>query len=742
MTHSTRAKTRVGRPAKSRRYDTEFKLGDIKIGQRHSKDFGDLAALADSIKEVGLLHPIGVTPDGVLVFGERRLRACRDVLRWDTIPARIVEVKSVLHGQIAENTMRKDYTVSERVAIVESLSTFRHGGDRRSDQARTCDDEKLTADEAAKRAGLGGKDGYYRAKLVVEQGVPELVEAMDQGELKVSVAAAIAEMAPDQQHSLVAKGSGHNRWVVREVRKLTKLLAVEKRQQEEREAIAKSVEDRNWTITTDQNVVECDLLITDPPQGVLPSVAWDNPPEGIEAFTRNWCRRWSQCGANYIVVIWNQRTKWEAKRWFDQSLEGFEFLQECCCHRRNYKKPEGVNGTHKQFRKSWEPVFVYRRIGFCRDITQSNHILGSDLTDDDHHNASYPTTSRNDDNFQQHKCQKPLSALRWLIHGLTLPGERVVDPFCGSGTSGIAALQLGRSFQGIEVNEEFQALAQSRLAIYGHHEQLETLDGPSLDLNSVTCGNCVDLIPCLPDRCIDLVLTSPPYAEQRHGHFPSVPEEHYPEFTLRWMAALRNKLTEDGSVLIVIDPHVKKGVMASYVQQTEMVLRDLGWKQHRTLIWAKPDMLPLGHKGWPRHAYEEILWFSRSKKPFCDPWACGRPTKRLKVNGYAGSGWTNGRGEEKEGMAQTTDVFTVPVGANEKGVNHPAQFPVSLAENLIQTFCPAGGTVLDPFAGSGSTLVAAHQLSRNFYGFEIVEDYCETARRRLAHSHKKRRKVG
>src|SRR4051812_34537068 len=110
-------------------------IGEIKIGTRQRKDYGDLAELAASIEEHGLLQPIGVTSGSELVFGERRLRAFRDVLGRKTIPTRIVEVKSVLLGQIAENTMRKDYTVSERVAIVETLRGYCHGGDRRSDQA-------------------------------------------------------------------------------------------------------------------------------------------------------------------------------------------------------------------------------------------------------------------------------------------------------------------------------------------------------------------------------------------------------------------------------------------------------------------------------------------------------------------------------------------------------------------------------------------------------------------------------
>src|SRR5208283_3857622 len=69
-------------------------------------------------------------------------------------------------------------------------------------------------------------------------------------------------------------------------------------------------------------------------------------------------------------------------------------------------------------------------------------------------------------------------------------------------------------------------------------------------------GDCLDLIPTLEDGSVSLVVTSPPYAEQRSGHYEGIPEEDYPDFTVQWMDALRPKLTNDGSVLIVIRPHL------------------------------------------------------------------------------------------------------------------------------------------------------------------------------------------
>ena len=103
----------------------ELKIADIKIGKRHRKDMGDLTSLADSIRQVGLLQPIGVTDKFRLVFGERRLRAQRDVLKKKTILTRIINVSSIVSGEYAENEIRKDFTPSERVAIAQAIEKLK-----------------------------------------------------------------------------------------------------------------------------------------------------------------------------------------------------------------------------------------------------------------------------------------------------------------------------------------------------------------------------------------------------------------------------------------------------------------------------------------------------------------------------------------------------------------------------------------------------------------------------------------
>mgnify|MGYP001175514306 CR=1 FL=1 len=225
-------------------------------------------------------------------------------------------------------------------------------------------------------------------------------------------------------------------------------------------------------------------------------------------------------------------------------------------------------------------------------------------------------------------------------------------------------------------------------------------------LNTVELGDCKEVILRLPEKSVNLALCSPPYPEKRGDKYPTVSEADYPTWTARWMDSLVGKLADDGSVLMVIDKHVRNGVMSDFLLLTQLVLRRLGWKQHMTHIWFKHDGLPLGHRWWPHHCYEEILWFSRTTHPFCDP--------------------------SREGVARMRDVLVVPVGGNAKGVDHPAKYPPALCEALIKVFCPEGGTVLDSFAGSGTTLLAAQATGRNFYGIDIMPQFVDLARRRLA----------
>ena len=103
-----------------------MKIEAIKVGVRHRRDLGDIDELAASIAKVGLLHPIVVTPDGDLIAGERRLAACKH-LRWDDLPVTVIPLKEIVRGEFAENSFRKDFTISEAVAIKRALEPLERG---------------------------------------------------------------------------------------------------------------------------------------------------------------------------------------------------------------------------------------------------------------------------------------------------------------------------------------------------------------------------------------------------------------------------------------------------------------------------------------------------------------------------------------------------------------------------------------------------------------------------------------
>jgi len=249
-------------------------------------------------------------------------------------------------------------------------------------------------------------------------------------------------------------------------------------------------------------------------------------------------------------------------------------------------------------------------------------------------------------------------------------------------------------------------------------------------VNRIVCGDALALIPTVPNRSINLVLTSPPYTMKRKEQYGGIPEKEYPAWMVSVMAALRPKLTANGSILLVIRSHVQAGVVSDYVLRTRLALRDDGWCECEELIWLKPDAPPLGSTERPRRTWENILWFSKTAKPYLDLRANGTFTDRI---GFGGSHKiaTMPPGDFENGHSRTADHFTALMAENENGIHHPAMFPATLCEKLIRTFSREGDLVMDPFCGSGTTLLAAQSLRRKFIGIDIKKDYVELAAKRL-----------
>ena len=203
----------------------EIPCEQIRIGLRHRKDMGDLEALAVSISTVGLLHPPVVTKEGVLVCGERRFRAMREILGWKTIPVIVLEVSSIVEGEYAENEIRKNFTPSERVAIgkaIEAEIGKRQG--QRTDKGLPVNCAEVepgveTREVAAAKAGFDSASTYERAKRVVEKAVDEVVAQMDAGDLSISAAAVIAEQPPERQIEIAQLPKEEKKAEVRKLRR-------------------------------------------------------------------------------------------------------------------------------------------------------------------------------------------------------------------------------------------------------------------------------------------------------------------------------------------------------------------------------------------------------------------------------------------------------------------------------------------------------------------------------------------
>ena len=252
--------------------------------------------------------------------------------------------------------------------------------------------------------------------------------------------------------------------------------------------------------------------------------------------------------------------------------------------------------------------------------------------------------------------------------------------------------------------------------------------------NEILCGDFFIISDTIPDQHIDLVVTSPPYAEQRKNLYCGVPENEYPDWTVRWMEKCRRILKPNASIAIVIRPHIQSGIISDYVLKTRIAIRSAGWCECEELIWIKPNSPPLGSLKRPRRAWESILWFSCNPNPYCDPKANGSPSSRVGFESKKGVGqYKSGTSPAKDGIARCRDYVEIGTSGVDRAEEntHPAQFPVGLASWIIRLLSPANGLILDPFVGSGSTAIACIETGHDFIGVDVSEEYCAYAKKRV-----------
>lgn len=155
-------------------------IDDIIVGKRHRSELGDIGSLAQSIDEIGLLHPVVVRPDGTLIAGQRRLAACR-MLGWQDVPVTTIDIESILVGEYDENTLREDFTPSAAVAIWQDMESYQGQqpyGQPLPSNLDGSTTHKEPRQRAAKATGYG-KTTLTKAKQVVESGDDRLIAEMD-----------------------------------------------------------------------------------------------------------------------------------------------------------------------------------------------------------------------------------------------------------------------------------------------------------------------------------------------------------------------------------------------------------------------------------------------------------------------------------------------------------------------------------------------------------------------------------
>lgn len=249
-------------------------------------------------------------------------------------------------------------------------------------------------------------------------------------------------------------------------------------------------------------------------------------------------------------------------------------------------------------------------------------------------------------------------------------------------------------------------------------------------------GDCIDIMRTLAPESVDAVITSPPYAMQRKATYGGIPEAEYPAWTVAWMREARRVLKPNGSVVINIRPHIRQGQISDYTLRTRLALREAAWAEVEEIIWHKPNGLPIGAVARPRRSWESLHWFALHGRPWTDPKAMGLPPKgrmRASHTSAARNGWDVGQGaplDRQPDVARVSDVVSIGTGGAHSAA-HPAPYPPALAEWVAKLVCPPGGTILDPFNGSGSTGVAAIRNGYSYVGIDAVEEYVQMSRNRL-----------
>ncbi len=276
--------------------------------------------------------------------------------------------------------------------------------------------------------------------------------------------------------------------------------------------------------------------------------------------------------------------------------------------------------------------------------------------------------------------------------------------------------------------------------------------------NSVICGDVLRIAPRLPRNWIDTVVTSPPYFRQRdYGEGAQIGRESNPQVYVDKLTEAFEKLLPavkpSGSLWLVLGDKYVDGQLLGIPWRVALALKDVGWQLRSDVIWHKPNAMPSSVKTRPTTDHEYVFLFGRTADYYYDADAIREPhvtftdDSRMRGGrrhlGVRGGTPENGKNSGNSNLHDARwDQAFHPKGRNRRTVwsiplskfrdAHFAVFPQSLVETCIKATCPPRGLVLDPFAGSGTTGIAAKSLKRNYLLIDCSRKYCQMARRRLS----------
>ena len=247
--------------------------------------------------------------------------------------------------------------------------------------------------------------------------------------------------------------------------------------------------------------------------------------------------------------------------------------------------------------------------------------------------------------------------------------------------------------------------------------------------NSIVCGDAIKIMETMPDNCVDLVVTSPPYDNLRdyNGYL----------FDFETMAKALYRIIKDGGVMVwVVGDKISNGRSLTSFKQG-IYFQEIGFNMHDIMIYQKKNT-PFMRSNAYTNAFEFMFVLSRGKpKTF-------NPLKEKTVrNGFEmvvfnkkadGKNIKNLKELKKE--KTKTNIWSYAVGlggttSDKIAFKHPAVFPEKLALDHILSWSNEGDLVLDPMCGSGTTCKMAYLANRNYLGIDISQEYVDIAQKRI-----------